>query len=53
MTSQNQTGKDAKTLTTPKDDAAVKAAEPSEVKRELTDEQIAAVAGGCQNNIRN
>ena len=46
MTNQNQTGKDAKTLTIPKDDAAAKAAAPSEVKRELTDEEIAAVTGG-------
>ncbi len=50
MTSQNQTGKDAKTLNTPKDDAAAKgaakAAEASEVERELTDEELAAVAGG-------
>jgi hypothetical protein len=48
MTSLNQTGKDVKTLTTPEDDAAVKAAEPSEEKRELTDDEIASVAGGLQ-----
>jgi hypothetical protein len=46
MTSQNPTRKDAKPLTNPNDDVAPKAAEPSEIKRELTDEEIAAVAGG-------
>jgi hypothetical protein len=46
MTNQNQAEKDAKALTTPKDDAPQKAAKPSEVERELTDDEIAAVAGG-------
>jgi hypothetical protein len=46
MTSQNQSGKDAETLNTPKDDTAPKATETAEVTRELTDEEIAAVAGG-------
>jgi bacteriocin-like protein len=46
MTSQNQTGKDSKNLTTPKDDVAPKAAEPSEIERELTDKELAAVVGG-------
>jgi hypothetical protein len=46
MTSQNQSGKDAKTLNTPKDDTAPKATETPEVTRELTDDEIAAVAGG-------
>jgi hypothetical protein len=46
MTSQNQSGKDAKTLNTPKDDTAPKATETAEVTRELTDDEIAAVAGG-------
>ena len=45
MTSQNQSGKDAKTVTTLKDDTAPKATEPSEIMRELTDDEIAAVAG--------
>ena len=30
----------------PQDDSAPKAAKPSETKRELTDDEIAAVAGG-------
>jgi hypothetical protein len=46
MTSQNQSGKDAETLNTPKDDTAPKATETAEVTRELTDDEIAAVAGG-------
>jgi hypothetical protein len=46
MTSQNQTGKDAKNLSTPERDAVVKPAESSQIARELTDEEIAAVAGG-------
>jgi hypothetical protein len=45
MTSQNPIGNDPKSLT-PANDAA-KAEKPSEVKRELTDEEIAAVAGGA------
>jgi hypothetical protein len=50
MTSQNPTEKDPKSLTTPPSDAAAKDAEPSESKRELTDEEIAAVAGGVSNS---
>ena len=46
MTSQNQNEKDAKTPTAHQDDAAQKAAHPSQVMRELTDDEIAAVAGG-------
>jgi bacteriocin-like protein len=46
MTKHNQTEKDAQTLNTPKDEALQKAAEPSEVKRELTDDELASVAGG-------
>jgi hypothetical protein len=46
MTSQNQAEKDAKTVTASPEDTAPKAALPSEVKRELTDDEIAAVAGG-------
>jgi hypothetical protein len=45
MTSQNQTQKDATTLTSSKVDAASNVAEPKEVKRHLTDEEIAAVIG--------
>jgi len=47
MTSQNPTEKDPKSATTPPADAAPKDAEPSGIKRELTDEEIAAVAGGA------
>jgi hypothetical protein len=39
--------KDAKTLITPEDNSAPKAAKPSESQRELTDDEIAAVAGGA------
>jgi hypothetical protein len=46
MTSQNPTEKDPKSVTTPPSDAAPKDAEPSGIKRELTDEEVAAVAGG-------
>jgi hypothetical protein len=47
MTSQNPTGNDPKSATAPPADAAPQAGKPSEVKRELTDEEIAAVAGGA------
>jgi hypothetical protein len=49
MTNQNPTGNDPKRATTPSADAAPKAAKagkPLEFERELTDEEIAAVAGG-------
>ena len=52
MTIQNQSGKDAKPLINPNDEVAPKAAEPSEIKRELTDEEIAAVAGGTSIGIK-
>lgn len=42
MTTQNQFEKDAKVSTTLKDDAV----DSSEIKKELTDEEIASVAGG-------
>jgi hypothetical protein len=42
MTTQNQFEKDAKVSTAPRDDAA----ESSAINRELTDIEIAAVAGG-------
>jgi hypothetical protein len=45
MTS-NVTGKDSGTAGKPQDDSAPKAAKPSTDKRELTDDEIAAVAGG-------
>jgi hypothetical protein len=51
MTSQNQTEQDTKTPTTPKDDPVQKPAEPPENQRELTDEEIAAVAGGLSLNF--
>jgi hypothetical protein len=43
MTTQNQFEKDAKVSTTLKDDAI----DSSEIKKELTDEEIASVAGGA------
>jgi hypothetical protein len=46
MTNQNQTGNDPKVVTTPRADAAPKAAEPSDTTRELTDAETAAIAGG-------
>jgi hypothetical protein len=49
MTSQNPTGNDPKRATTPSADAASKAAKAGkqlEFERELTDEEMAAVAGG-------
>jgi hypothetical protein len=48
MTNQNPTEKDAKTLSIPRRDAVEKVAEPQEIGRELTDEEIAAVAGGTK-----
>ena len=51
MTSQNPAEKNAKALATPQDDAAPNAAEPSEIKRKLTDEEIAAVAGGTSTSV--
>jgi len=46
MTSQNQSEKDPKTPDKAHDNSTSKAAEPSEVERELTDEETAAVVGG-------
>jgi hypothetical protein len=46
MTSQTQAEKYAKTLTACRDNAAPKAALPSEFMRELTDDEIAAITGG-------
>ena len=51
MTSQNQTGKDAKTLNTRNDDVVRNTVEPTEIKRELTNEEIAKVAGGIKGVI--
>ena len=48
MTSQNQSPKEAKTPSAPGHEAVVKSAEPLETGRELTDEEIAAVAGGTK-----
>ena len=48
MTSPKKDENDAKTLPTPQDSDALKAVKPSEDKRELTDEEIAAVAGGSK-----
>ena len=42
MTSQNPTTNDPKSVTNP----ASKGDKPTEIKRELTDEETAAVAGG-------
>jgi hypothetical protein len=47
MTSPKKDEKDAKPLTTHQDDDAPKAAKPAETQRELTDDEIAAVAGGA------
>jgi hypothetical protein len=47
VTTPEKDAKDAKRLTTPQDDSAPKAAKPSDDKRELTDDEIAAVAGGA------
>jgi hypothetical protein len=52
MTSQNHTEKAPNTLTAPKDDAAAKAAEPSAMKAELTDDEIRAIAGGSSGGDR-
>jgi hypothetical protein len=49
MTSQNPTKNDPKSATTPPADAAPKPEEPhkpSEIKRDLTEEEIAAIAAG-------
>jgi hypothetical protein len=46
MTSQNRAEKPDKATIIPRDDAAPKAAEPSESRRELTDEEFSAVVGG-------
>ena len=45
MTS-NETEKDAKAAGKPQDETARKAPKPADEKRELTDDEIAAVAGG-------
>jgi hypothetical protein len=45
-TSQNRAEKVDEAATIPRDDAAPKAAEPSEARRELTDEVLSAVVGG-------
>jgi carbamate kinase len=46
MTSQNPSRKNAKPVSNPNDSGAPKAAKASEITRQLTDEEIAAVAGG-------
>jgi hypothetical protein len=46
MPSQNPTGNDPKSVTTPPANAAHKPDKASEIKRELSDEEMAAVAGG-------
>jgi hypothetical protein len=46
MTSQNRAEQDFKPLAASRDDAVPKDAEPSEIKRELTDEEIATVTAG-------
>jgi hypothetical protein len=48
MTSPKKDENDAKTPPTPQDSDALKAVKTSEDKRELTDEEIAAVAGGSK-----
>ena len=51
MTSQNQTGKDGKPLNASNDDAATNTAEPTKIKRELSDAEIATVAGGIKKEL--
>jgi hypothetical protein len=46
MTNQNVTGKEIKAQDKPLGESALKAPKPSDVPRELTDDEIAAVAGG-------
>jgi hypothetical protein len=46
MTS-NETGKDATTAGKPLDDSTPKAAKPTDEERELSDDEIASVAGGA------
>ncbi len=46
MTNENVTGKEIKAQDKPLGESALKAAKPSDVRRELTDDEIAAVAGG-------
>jgi biopolymer transport protein ExbD len=46
MTSQTPTKTDAKPLTISQDDEAQTSVESPEVEKELTEEQIASVAGG-------
>jgi hypothetical protein len=48
MTTENN----PKSVTTPSSDAAPKADASSENKRELTDKEIAAVAGGVSNIVK-
>ena len=50
MTSQNETEKASKAQDKPRDDSALKAAKPFEVKQELTDDEIASIAGGVNMN---
>ena len=53
MTSQNPIEKDPKAATIPPANAAPKAEKPDkplEDERELTDEEIAAIAGGARQN---
>jgi hypothetical protein len=52
MTSQNQTAKDTDTLTSSKADVAAKAAKSPDAIRELTDDEIVAVAGGALGSPR-
>lgn len=46
MTSRNPTKTDTKTSNAPQDDSTPKAGDHPEVKRELTDAEIASVSGG-------
>jgi hypothetical protein len=45
-TDQNETEKATKAQDKPRDDSALKDDKPSDVKRELTDDEIASIAGG-------
>ncbi len=46
MMGQNKAEKDAKPLTTCRDGAVAKPAQPSEIRWELTDDELVAVTGG-------
>ncbi len=44
----SETGKDTKIVNKPQDEIAQKSPKPADEKRELTDDEMAAVTGGVQ-----